>query len=301
MKILVTGATGFVGHVLVEKLLENGHEVAVLTRNVGRAALKLGSKCQYFQWTSTSSLPPAEAFSGVNSVINLMGDNLSQGRWTSEKKKKIFNSRIDGTSNLVAQIKKLGIKLDSFVSTSAIGIYGPRGAEEITEESELGDDFLSHVCKSWEKKAMLLKDDTRVCLLRVGVVLGEGGGALEKMLPVFKLGLGGPLGNGRQIMSWVQRDDLAQMYLEAATNPKYEGVFNATAPYPLSNKEFSRVLGKVLKRPVLAPAPSCAIKLAFGEMSTILLDGQKVIPKKLKAQDFHFKYPTLEMALKETV
>lgn len=303
MKVLVTGATGFVGRVLVRQLLEAGDDVVVLTRHISGAALTLGSKCQFFQWKNTLELPPLEAFVGVDAVINLMGEGIAEKRWSDDQKKKIYNSRIDGTKSLVSAMKELGDKAPkSFVSTSAIGIYGPRGDEEITESEKVnGQDFLSHVCVDWEKEALKAESFARVCLLRVGVVLGRNGGALAKMLPIFKLGGGGPLGSGKQWMSWVHIEDLAGMYIRAAKDSTFKGVYNATAPYPATNKDFSKMLGKVLKRPAFAPAPGFVIDAVFGEMSTVLLDGQRVIPKRLDSEaHFHYRYPTLEMALKET-
>jgi uncharacterized protein (TIGR01777 family) len=240
----------------------------------------------------------------VDAVINLMGEGIAEKRWSDEQKKRIYNSRIDGTHNLVEAMHKLGDQSPKvLVSTSAIGIYGPRGDEEVTEsEAVQSKDFLSHVCVDWEKEAMRAKEfGARVVILRVGVVLGHGGGALQKMLPIFKLGGGGPLGSGKQWMSWVHIEDLAQMYVRAAKEASFSGVYNATAPYPATNKDFTRVLGNVLKRPAFIPAPGFMMELVFGEMSTVLLDGQRVIPKRLHDEaHFHYRYPTLEMALKET-
>jgi uncharacterized protein (TIGR01777 family) len=301
MKVLVTGATGFVGKVVVRQLLEAGDQVVVLTRNIPKAALTLGSQCQYFQWVDTNELPDAEAFNGVDAVINLMGEGIADKKWTDEQKKIIYNSRINGTQRLVEVISKLTKKPSVFVSTSAVGIYGNRGPEEITEESSAGNDFLAHLCSEWEKEASKVKEYVqRLVFIRVGVVLGHGGGALSKMLLPFKMGLGGPLGSGNQYMSWIHIEDLAAMYIEALKNNSMSGVYNGTAPYPATNSEFTSSLGKVLKRPAFLPAPSFAVKAAFGEMSTILLEGQKVLPRKFKEINFRYRYPTLEMALKET-
>lgn len=300
MKVVVTGATGFVGQVLVRQLLDGGHEVVVLTRNIAKAALSLGSKCKYFQWADMDSLPPVEAFEGVDGVINLMGETISK-RWDEQQKKKIFSSRINGTRRLIEAIEKTTKKPKVFVSTSAVGIYGSRGSEELNESSNLADDFLAKVCKDWENEANKVRNQgLRVAIIRVGVVLGRGGGALEKMLPIFKLGGGGPVGTGKQYMSWIHIEDLAAMYIEALKNENIKGVLNGTAPYPATNAEFSKMLGKVLRRPAFLPAPAFAMKLAFGEMSQILLEGQKVLPVKFKEYNFRYRYPTLEMALKET-
>jgi uncharacterized protein len=301
MKILVTGGTGFVGRVLIKELQTAGHQVVVLTRNIPKAALTLGSSCQYFQWLHSDSLPPAQAFDGVDGVINLMGEGIADKKWDEEQKKKIYNSRIDGTAKLVEAIAALPKKPRVLVSTSAIGIYGNRGSEEIKEESDLGTDFLSDVCKDWEREANRALDlGLRVAIMRVGVVLGRKGGALKKMLPIFKLGAGGPVGAGTQYMSWIHVEDLARMYVEAITNDSIKGPYNCTAPYPATNAQFTKELGRVLKRPAFMPAPAFALKIVFGEMSTVLLDGQKVLPTHFKEKKFRYQYPTLEMALKET-
>ncbi len=301
MKVLVTGATGFVGKVLVRQLLDSGNEVVVLTRNIAKAAISLGSQCKYIQWSNNNELPPQEAFDGVDGVINLMGEGIADKKWDEERKKRIYHSRIDGTARLVEAINALKIKPKVFVSTSAIGVYGDRGNEEITETSSMGTDFLANVCKDWETEAKKIKNiGVRVVIIRVGVVLGRGGGALKKMLPIFKLGAGGPIGTGKQYMSWIHIEDLGSMFIEALKNVLIEGEYNGTAPYPATNAEFSKALGKVLKRPAFAPAPAFALKAIFGEMSTVILSGQKVLPRKFTEKKFHYRYPTLEMALKET-
>ena len=301
MKVVITGATGFVGQVIVKQLLEAGDEVVVLTRNVAKAAITLGSACKYFQWNDSESLPPLEALEGADGIINLMGETISE-RWDENHKKKIYNSRINGTKKLVEALEKLKNGPKSFISTSAIGIYGNRGPEDLNESSNLADDFLAKVCKDWENEANKARNyGSRVAIIRVGIVLGKGGGALAKMIPIFKLGGGGPLGSGNQYMSWIHVEDLASMFIEALKNPSIKGVLNGTAPYPASNREFTKVLGKAVKRPAFLPAPAFAIKIAFGEMSQILLEGQKVLPVKFKEAKFKFRFPTLEMAIKESL
>lgn len=300
MKVVISGATGFVGQTIVKQLLAAGDEVIVLTRNVAKAAISLGSSCKYYQWDDVNNLPPLEAFEGVDGVINLMGESISK-RWDEDQKKKIHQSRINGTKRLVEAIEQVKNKPKVFVSASAVGIYGNRGPEEINEGSNVADDFLAKVCKDWENEANKARNhNCRVVIIRTGVVLGREGGALEKMLPIFKLGLGGPVGSGKQYMSWIHVEDLASMYIEALKNNSLKGVLNGTAPYPSTNGDFSKLLGKVLRRPAFLPAPSFALHVAFGEMSQILLEGQKVLPVKFKEHNFRFRYPTLEMALKET-
>jgi uncharacterized protein len=301
MKVLVTGATGFVGQRVVRQLLNDGDEVVVLTRNIAKGALYLGNKCKYFQWSDTSTLPPEEAFQGVDAVINLMGEGIAEKRWDEAQKKKIYDSRIVATSKLLERIQAMAKKPSVLVSASAIGIYGNRGDEELTEQSSTADDFLARVCKDWETEAFKAKGlGMRVAVIRTGVVLGKDGGALKKMLPIFKLGAGGPVGSGGQYMSWIHVDDIASMYVHAAKDSSFEGILNGTAPYPATSKEFAKQLGKTLGRPAFAPAPAFALKLVFGEMSQVLLDGQKVLPTKFKEKKFRFRFPTLEMALKES-
>ena len=302
MRVLVTGATGFVGKVLVKQLLKANHEVVVLTRNIAKAAITLGSQCRYYQWDNTTNdLPPKEAFAGVDGVINLMGETISK-RWDEAHKKRIYHSRIDSTRRMVEAMASLEVKPKAFVSTSAIGIYGDRGTEDVTENSTLGNDFLAKVCKDWENEANKAKNlGLRVAIIRVGVVLGDGGGALAKMLPIFRLGAGGPVGSGKQYMSWIHVSDLADMYIDALTDSAVSGVLNGTAPYPATNAEFSKQLGKALHRPAFAPAPAFAMQLMFGEMSTILLEGQKVLPERFKEKGFRYNYPTLEIAIKESL
>ena len=303
MKVVVTGASGFVGRVIVKELLKEGHEVHVLTRNVTKAALVLGSKCRYFQWASLSEKPPVEALKGAHSIIHLLGEGLADKRWDEDKKKKIYDSRIQSTRRLVEALEEL--KADApkaLVSTSAVGVYGTHGDEVLTESSETGSDFLAKVCVDWEVEANKAeKLGVRVAIIRVGMVIGKNGGALKKMLPVFKLGVGGPLGSGKQWMSWVHVDDLARMYVLAATNSSFKGVYNGVSPTPVTNKNFSYTLGRVLCRPAFAPAPAFAIKMAFGEMSVVLLEGQKVLPERMSAVKFHFRYPTVDIALRDAI
>lgn len=301
MKVLVTGATGFIGKRVVNQLLNAGDEVVVLSRNVAKGAIRLGSQCQYYQWIDMNTMPPLEALKGIDGVINLMGEGIAEKRWDEEQKKKIYDSRILGTRNLIEAIKASNSKPKAFISSSAVGIYGNRGDEDITEESSTADDFLAHVCKDWEAEAFKASElGLRVTIIRTGVVLGRGGGALKKMLPIFKLGAGGPVASGEQYMSWIHVDDLASMYVQALKNDTISGIYNGTAPYPAKNKDFTKALAKALHRPAFLPAPRFGLKLIFGEMSQVVLEGQKVLPKKFKEKDFRYKYPTLEMALKET-
>jgi uncharacterized protein (TIGR01777 family) len=301
MKVLVTGASGFVGRRVVAQLLQKKHEVVVLTRNLARSAIVLGSECKYVQWLDVNTLPPAEAFVGVDAVVHLMGENIGGKKWDEAQKKKIYDSRINSTRMLVDAMKDLPKKPRALISASAVGIYGNRGDEVLDENAAAGNDFLAGVCKDWEAEALKAKDlKMRVVLMRTGVVFGKGGGALKKMLPIFKLGVAGKLGSGKQYMSWIHVDDLASMYVQAVTDESMSGPYNAVSPYPVTNAEFTKALGKRLKRPTFLPAPEFAIKKALGEMSAIVLEGQKVLPTKFKEKKFQFKSATLEKTLKET-
>jgi uncharacterized protein len=303
MKVLVTGAGGFVGKNICKKLDDLGHEVVVLSTNMAIAAINLTNKYKFYSW-DIKKLPPKEAFEGIAGIIHLAGDNIAGGYWTNNKKKRIYDSRIDGTESICAGIKEYKPELKAFVSTSAIGIYGNHPTGEVTEEcTDLGDDFLANVCKHWEAKVWEYTDCLpRTTIFRVGVVLGKGGGALKQMLPPFKAFAGAKLGSGKQIMSWIHMHDLVNLYVEALTNEKYSGVVNAVSPNSNTNKEFTKTLIKALGTFSLVPfVPSPIIELATGGMSVILLEGQKVVPTKAVANEFNYKFADLAPALKSLV
>ena len=302
MKVLVTGASGFVGRRVVSQLLQRKHQVVVLTRSVAKAAVACGAECKYVQWGDTHSPVPAQAFEGVDAVINLMGENIGEKKWDDTQKKKIYDSRITGTRMLIEGMSALPKKPSVLVNASAIGIYGARGEEALDENASTGEGFLASVCKDWEAEAVKARSlGMRVVLMRTGVVFGKNGGALKKMLPVFKLGLGGKLGSGKQYMSWIHVDDLASMYVQAVEDNTMNGQYNAVSPYPITNAEFTKTLGKTLGRPTLFPAPAFVIQKALGEMSTIVLEGQKVLPSKFKEKKFQFRSASLEKTLKESI
>lgn len=299
MKILITGATGFVGSALAKKLLSEGHELNILTRSTERLPeVFKDPKVTAFEWKDTSHAPPLECISGINGVINLMGENISAKRWSDDQKKKLHDSRVESTKNLTNLINQnLKNPLDFFISASAVGIY-PTGLDEcLNEDSKAGRNFLAELCKDWEAAAYTLTRVNRVVIIRTAVVLEKHGGALAKMLPPFKLGLGGPIGNGNQFMSWIHLEDLVDLYTKAATDPKMEGVYNASAPHPTDNFHFTKALGKALHKPTLVPVPAIALKLAFGEMSSVILDSQKVISKRLPEAGITLKYETIESAM----
>lgn len=299
MKILITGATGFVGKLLTTKLVNSGHEIHVLSRDKNKAkAIFPSNKISVFEWRDNLSMPPAEAVSGIDGVINLMGENIGDKRWTSTQKRRLRESRVEATTNLIKLIEKeKSIPLDFFISASAIGIYPVNSPTMMNEQSREGHGFLAKLCHDWEHTLTALTKVKRKVIIRTSVVLEKEGGALKKMLPPFQLGLGGPVGDGKQMMSWIHRDDIVALYMAAATDEKYHGVYNACAPHPVSNFDFTKALGQALHRPTIFPVPKTMIKILFGEMSTVILDSQAVVSKRLSDTDFQFKYPTIESAL----
>ena len=297
MKALVTGATGFVGP-RVLRLLDRP---VVLSRNPERARESLGSLAgSVLRWDPLQGPPPPQAFEGVDMVLHLAGENVSAGRWTTAQKARIRDSRVVGTRNLVQGLAQATGGPRTLVSASAVGFYGDRGDEELTETAGPGSDFLAEVCVAWEREALAAAaHGVRVVTARTGIVLGAGGGALAKMLPPFKLGGGGNLGNGRQWMPWIHVADLARLYLHAAETASIVGPMNAVAPQPVRNAEFTKALGRQLHRPTFAPAPYIALRLLFGEFAQVLFASQRVIPRVAIDTGFVFQYPEIAAALRE--
>jgi uncharacterized protein (TIGR01777 family) len=299
MRALVTGATGFVGRRLLARL----ERPVVLSRDAARAQkslAKFGVKA--FGWDPAKP-PPAEAFDGIDTVFHLAGDPVAEGRWTEAKKARIRDSRVEGTRNLVATLRAIGRGPQVLVSASAVGIYGDRGDEQLDENSPSASDFLADVCRGWEREAneaQLL--GTRVVPVRIGIVLGPGGGALGKMLTPFHLGLGSPLGSGRQYMPWIHIDDLVGIFLHVATHPGVASAINGVAPNPVTNREFTDTLGKVLGRPTFMPAvPAFALRIMLGEVTDVLLASQRAYPVATKQSGYVFQYPELEPALRNVL
>lgn len=296
MRIVIAGASGFVGRALLPQLKAAGHEVLTLVR---RAARNPGE----ISWRPEAGELTAERLEGVDAVINLAGENLAAGRWTDARRERILRSRVNATRTLVVAIGKLARKPRAFLSASAVGFYGDRGDEILTEASEMGHGFLPEVCLAWETHAEgAARNGVRTVLLRFGMVLGREGGALAKMLPLFRFGLGGPLGDGQQWMSWIGMDDLIGAMLHALGDEKLAGVVNVVAPTPVRNAEFTRILGSVLRRPTMLPAPAWALHLAFGTMANeVLLASTRVEPRRLERAGFVFRQPELEAALRSLI
>jgi len=295
MRALVTGATGFVGR----RLLEHLDRPVVLTRDTRRASATLGARAgRIVAWNPLAGPAPAEAFEGVDAVFHLAGESVAEARWSAAQKRRILESRTVGTRHLVAGLSACAARPPVLVSASAVGFYGNRGDDELTEAEGPGHDFLADVCVAWEKEAEAARDlGMRVVAARTGIVLGAGGGALQRMLLPFKLGAGGPLGSGRQWMPWIHVTDLARLYLHAAATSTLVGPMNAVAPNPVRNVEFTKALARQLRRPAFLPAPYFGLRLAFGEFAKVLFDSQRVVPRAALESGFRFHYPDLAGAL----
>jgi uncharacterized protein len=296
MTYLLTGATGFIGRRLAALLLAAGHNVCYLAR---KRSLSFDSRAAFFLWENPAeSLPPLETVPRIDAVIHLAGEPVAQ-RWTDQAKQRIRSSRIGGTRNLVAAIGRLKHKPKVLVSASAVGYYGNRGDDVLTEDSGPGTGFLADLCVEWEREADLAKVvGLRVAHVRIGIVLGPSGGALGKMLKPFQFGIGGTLGNGRQWMPWIHLDDLVRMFQFVADNESIAGAWNGTAPEPVRNKVFTTTLACVLGRPALFPVPKFAIRMAFGEMGDVLFDSIQAVPAAPQKTGFSFEYSKLEPALR---
>jgi uncharacterized protein (TIGR01777 family) len=299
MNILITGATGFVGRRLCEMLHQAGHTVRALSRDSVAAKQRVPHLKEVFPWNPLQELPPLQAFEGCDAVINLAGESIA-GRWTAPKKQLIRDSRVLGTKNLVNAFAQLSSRPKVLISASAIGYYGDRGEETLTEDAAPGSDFLAQVCRDWENEALKAESlGMRVVRLRIGLVLGRGGGTLQALLPLFRVGLGGPLGSGRQWWSWIHRDDLCRLIVQILANENVSGPINATAPQPVRQKEFAQVLGRVLRRPAFLPTPAFALKIALGEFADGILASQRVLPRRAQEMGYRFQFEELEGALRE--
>ena len=300
MKILITGGTGFVGTQLTSRLIRDGHEVTILSRSAKRSG-DIPRGMSYLQGDPTQKGPWQEAIKNHDAVINLAGASIFS-KWTEEHKKAIRESRVSTTQNIVQGISSPPPKQFTLFSTSAVGYYGFRGDEELTEESPHGDDFLARIAIEWEGEALKARDKgARVVLTRFGIVLGEKGGALGQMIPLFKKYIGGPIGSGKQWFSWVHIKDLAEAFAFLMKHPEISGPVNFCAPNPVRNKDLAKALGKVLHRPSFMPAPGFMIKLVLGEFGSVILEGQRVIPKRLLNSGFAFQYPEIDKALQSIV
>ncbi|WP_412537490.1 TIGR01777 family oxidoreductase [Marinobacter sp. MIT932201] len=296
-RILITGGTGFIGHVLCRELLARDYELTVFSRQPPET---VKSSCGRVE--AVSDLQQLRSHPGYDAVINLAGEGIADKRWSETRKQELRDSRIGVTETLVEVIRSWERAPKVLVSGSAVGFYGDQGAATVTEDTSPNDEFTHRLCRDWENAAKPLADDgVRVCFSRTGVVAGPGGGFLERMILPFKLGLGGRLGSGTQYMPWIHRDDVVGALIWMMENPNASGPFNVVSPNPATNAEFTRTLGKVLHRPTLFPAPAPVLKVALGEMARLLLTGQRAIPERLTQEKFEFRYPELEQALSQSV
>jgi uncharacterized protein len=302
MKVAVTGATGTIGHALVAELLERGDEVTVLSRDATRAQSSLGEQVQALEWRHPESEPaPTEALRGRHGVVHLLGEPIAQ-RWSDEARRKIRDSRVLGTRNLVAALRELDDRPRVLISQSGAGWYGHRGEERLDEHARAGEDFLAQLSVAWEAAAEHAEElGVRVVRTRTGVVLSRSGGALERMLPFFKLGIGGPVAGGRQYVPWIHLDDVVGILLACLDDESVSGPVNMTAPEPATNRDFSKALGRVLHRPAFAPVPGLAVRLLYGEMSAVVTTGQRAVPSRLEGIGYRFQWPNLEDALRDAV
>lgn len=303
MKVAITGASGFVGSRLVEKLHTEGNQVVVLTRNLA-AAQKVFPDSSFpnvevIAYTPTQSGSWQQAIALCDGVVNLAGEPIADGRWTPERKQEILNSRKLGTQKIVEAIALANSKPKVLVNASAIGYYGTSETATFDEASLPGEDFLAQVCLDWEAEAQKVTQlGVRLVILRLGIVLGMGG-AIAKMITPFKLFAGGPIGSGRQWFSWIHREDLVNLIIQALTRSDIEGVLNATAPNPVRMTELADTMGQVMNRPSWLPVPGLALEALLGDGAMVVLEGQQVIPKRTLASGFNYQYPTVKQALEE--
>ena len=300
MHIFIIGATGFIGRALVLRLQRDGHDITAWVRDEERARGALGADVDLLPIEAgESALRDALAVS--DAVVNLAGEPLI-GRWTRMRLQAITESRVQLTDRIVHAMRYAEHQPSVFVSGSAVGYYGDRGDEVLTEASAPADDALARLCRDWERAALQAESaGARVVLMRTGIVLSRDGGALSRLLLPFRLGLGGPIGSGRQYMPWIHLHDHVDMIVAALTDGRFSGPVNVSAPAPVTNREFARALGRALRRPALIPLPAFALRLALGEASSVLLAGQRAVPEKALRLGFAFQYPEIETALADIV
>ena len=305
MKLLLTGCTGFIGRELIPLLIKEGHDLTVISRQC-KEKLKIKAKDSSLRIIQMNSADSSawqneelqSSLKGCEGVINLAGEPIAEKRWTEDHCKQIINSRLETTKNLIQNLNNLRKSPKVLINASAIGFYGSHSQNEFTEENDSGDDYLAGVCKNWESIAKEKPRATRLLIIRIGIVLEKDGGALGKMLPIFKAGLGGPIGDGKQWMSWIHRTDLCNLINESVKNSAWSGVINGVAPNPVRMNEFAYSLGKVLGRPSLIAVPGPILKLILGDGARVVLEGQNVKSERFKKLKFKFIFPKINDAFK---
>jgi hypothetical protein len=297
MKIVITGATGFIGSILTDRLWNQLHDVALLSRRPPREVNV--TKKEWFAWQPGMGGEWEKAVDGADGIVNLAGEPIAGKRWSVAQKEKLRSSRIDATKSLVHAIAKAKVRPRFLINASAVGYYGPHGNETVTERTGPGEDFLSRLCVEWEEEANKAESfGVRVALVRTGIVLGKGEGALAKMVPPFKMFAGGPLGSGQQWMPWIHIEDEVGLLCCLIENDAARGAFNATAPNPVTMEDFSKALGDVLDRPSWVSVPPSVLALMVGEMADMLLNGQRAVPEAALKLGYNFKYPEITGALR---
>lgn len=301
MKLLLTGGTGLIGKTLVDKLLQDHHEICLLTRNPNRWETLFSSKVKCLYWDALKGMPPKEAYKDVEGIVNLMGEGIAEKSWTEAQKKKIRDTRVLGTKHLVDGAVSYATSLKHYVSASAIGYYDHTySTSTLTEMSPHGSNFMALLCKEWEEASLAICaiPNIREVRIRIGVVLSHSGGALAKMIPPFKWGVGGRLGTGDQWMNWVHIDDVIALFEKALTESNYSGAFNAVSPGNVTNREFTKQLARVLRRPAFFHVPGFVLTRLLGDMAPLVLQGGQVIPQRTLNDGFEFKYIDLSTVLK---
>lgn len=300
MHTIITGGTGLIGRALAESLAADGHKVTVLSRSPQKNQGKMPAGVEVARWDGKSAEGWGYLADGAYAIVNLAGEGIADGRWSAERKRRILQSRVDAGKAVVEAIRQAKVKPKVVIQSSAVGYYGASDAMPLPEESPLGKDFQARVCFEWEAStAEVERMGVRRAIIRSGVVLSTKGGAFPKLLLPFQLFAGGPLGSGKQFFPWIHIDDEVRAIRFLMENEKAKGPFNLTAPQPPTNKEFAQKLGKAMGRPAFLPAPAIAMKILFGEMSTILLDGQRAIPQALEEAGYGFAYPEAVSAIKD--
>ncbi|MCF6250602.1 MAG: TIGR01777 family oxidoreductase [Methylococcaceae bacterium] len=297
MKILITGGTGFIGKKLCHFLLDKGHKLTVLSRTPGKVPTLCGESVQ-----AINSIEQLTASDSFDAIINLAGEGIADARWSKARKRILLDSRINTTKQLIRYIERAETQPEVLISSSAIGYYGNRGAKKVNEEAVGHEEFSHYLCAKWEATALEAEQwNVRVCIIRTGLVIGDDGGFLKRMLLPFKMGLGGPMGDGKQWISWIHRTDFIAIIDKLLELKVLHGIFNVTAPEPVTNMEFSQTLGEILNRPTFLPVPALVLKILLGEMSALLLGGQRVIPERIEKTGYEFKFQTLEHALRDVL
>jgi uncharacterized protein len=302
MRVFVTGGTGLIGSRLIGRLMERRDWPVLLTRRFGAARQMFGTNCEVVEGDPMQPGEWQDKAAGCEAVVNLAGENLFNRRWNAAFKTLMTDSRVKSTRHVIEALQRNPKRSDGspkiLVNTSAIGYYGPHGDEELTEQSPQGNDFLANLCVEWEKAALAAQSaGIRVALVRVGVVLDKLGGALSKLLTPFKLCVGGPIGNGKQWMSWIHHADMIGLFLLALDNAQASGPLNGTAPNPVTNRDFGKALGKALHRPAFMPTPTFALRLMLGEVANVVAKGQRVVPHLPLQLGYQYKFPTIDAAL----